>query len=174
MTPELGSSRLTLLPYRASLVSPLHVSWLNDAEVVRLSEQRHIEHTERTQREYLNAFKPNDYIWLLTVKPETAFKEIGTITAFVDSHNKIANMGIMIGEKTAWGKGYGSEAWKCVMDWLFEQQKVRKIECGMMLDNRPMRRIATKCKMTVESVKPQHFLLDGSPHDLLLYGRLRP
>lgn len=174
MTPELISSRLALKPYTASLVTFQHISWLTNPEVMKYSEQRHVEHTERTQHIYLNSFGEGEYIWLLSVKPENTLKDIGTLTAYVDKHNNTANMGILIGEQSAWGRGYGIEAWQCVMHWLFEQIKVRKIECGTMLDNRAMRRIAHKSKMVVEGVQPQHFLLDGKPHDLLLYGRLRP
>lgn len=94
------------------MVTDQHVAWLNDPEVVRYSEQRHKRHTLETQHSYVNGVwsNPGSWIWLIC-KP-TPLDAIGTITAHCDENNKVANMGILIGEKTAWGQGYGSEAWR--------------------------------------------------------------
>lgn len=151
------------------MVEPQHVAWLNDPGIVQYSEQRHKSHTERTQQIYLNSFGAGGHIWLIRDKD----RDIGTITAYISAPNKIADMGILIGERTAWGQGYGTEAWKCVMDWCFNDERMRKIECGTMLDNHAMRRIAVKNKMKCEAVRIQHFWLNDAPQDLLLYGRLR-
>ncbi len=172
MTPDLVSPRLLLRGYRASLVTQQHVGWLNDPEVVKYSEQRHKRHTEASQRTYLNSFGEHDHIWLMHDGSKKA--DIGTITAYVDPYNKIADMGILIGMHSYTGQGYATEVWGTVMDWLFKEKDVRKIECGTVLDNRAMRQVAVKNKMTCEAVRPQHFLLGGEPQDLLLYGRIRP
>lgn len=174
MTPQLTTNRLILRPYMASLVTPQHIGWLNNREVVRYSEQRHRTHTEETQHVYLNekAKSPHEHIWLIQIKKSP--RDIGTITANVDIHNRIADMGILIGEKEVHNMGYGTEAWKKVMSWLFDKpQNMRKIECGCMLDNRAMRRLTFKAGMTIEGVKLQHFFLDKKPHDALYYGRIR-
>ena len=101
--------------------------------------------------------------------------DIGTITAYVNPYHRIADMGILMGDKHAWNKGYGAEAWKCVMDWLWKLDAplIRKIECGTMQDNRGMRKIASKCGMDCEAVRPGHFLLEGHPQALAMYGKFR-
>lgn len=172
--PLLETKRLKLKPYVAGFATQQHVDWLNDPDVVLFSEQRHHHHTLETQHAYLNAFLDNEYIWLISEK-ETG-KDIGTITAYVDVPNGVANMGIMIGEKACWGFGFATEAWQRVTDWLFweREPRIRKIECGTMHENYPMRGLATKCGMICEGVLPQHFMLDGEPSGLAFYGRFRP
>ena len=174
MSPEIHTKRLRLTPYVAGFVTKQHVDWLNDPEVTYFSDQKFIHHTLTTQHSYLNKLTSTEhnYIWLIKV----AEADIGSITAFVNPYHRIANMGILMGDKHAWGKGYGAEAWGAVMKWLWKMEEplIRKIECGTMQDNRGMRRVATKCGMDCESVRPGHFLLDGQPQALAMYGRFRP
>lgn len=163
-TPTIETERLVLYPY--TWATQEHVNWLNDQEVVRYSEQRHSFHTLPTQTAYLAAIPTDSHIWV--IKRDNS--DIGTLTAYIDHHNGVANMGIMIGDRSAWGKGYGAEAWKAVMDWLFAGG-IRKIECGCMSANRPMWRLAEKCGMRMEAVKFDHFILDGEPADMFCFRK---
>ena len=177
MTPRLETSRLVLSPYVAGFIQPEHIDWLNDPEVVKYSEQRHKAHSESTQRVYLNSFNADEHIWLIQClvsdEDKTRFlKDIGTITAYVDVPNQVANMGIMIGDRSMWGKGCGREAWQAVMDWLFTQD-VRKVECATMSCNSAMRNLAFKCGMRVEGIRQHHFWFDGAPMDMVSYARMR-
>lgn len=179
MSP-INTKRLTLQPYYASMVSDAHVRWLNDPEVVKYSEQRHRQHTLESIHKYVNdiACDPDSYIWGIFLNAATDNSDphlpiIGTITAHCDRNNGIANMGIMIGDKTQWGKGYGQEAWLMVCNWLFDHG-IRKIEAGCHFENRPMRRLAKLCGMELEGVVHDHFLVDGKPHHLFLYGKMKP
>lgn len=165
MTPLLETTNLILEPYTASKVTYRHIGWLNDKEVVKYSEQRHHVHTIETQHDYLNRFPIGSYIWLIA-GPED---HIGTVTAYIDRFNRTANMGIMIGDRAAWGSGYGTEAWSAVMNYLYADG-IEKIEAGMMLINGPMMTICKKTGMVLEGIKPKHFLVDNKRVDLVQYG----
>lgn len=179
MTPPLTSARLSLIPYTAGLVAARHVAWLNDSEVVRYSEQRHKTHTLESQHEYLNKFPVGSHIWLISRRVSSADAlynglevDIGTITAYIDMPNRIADVGILIGDKSTWGQGYGAEAWMAVIDFLFSAG-IRKIECGCMLSNIAMRKLAKKVGMVWEGTRMNHFELDSLLEDLILMGRYR-
>lgn len=162
------------------MVTEQHVAWLNDPAVVRFSEQRHKTHTLESQHQYLNEFPVGSHIWLVVAKPPPEAddegvsgippRHIGTITAYIDPHNRVANMGIMIGEKSLWGQGYGSEAWDAVIDWLFAYDKIRKIECGCMHKNFSMRQLAEKAGMHQEGGRNEHFWHEGAPAHLVMFG----
>lgn len=147
---------LTLLPHRAGLVTDEQVAWLNDPENVKFSEQRHAKHTLESQHRYLNDFPSGSHIWLIRRDD----KDIGTITAYVDEPNKLANMGILIG-RAHWGNGYGKSAWKCVMDFLEKVRGVTKIECGFMGPNKTMLKLATASGMSLDAVSMSHFVLNN-------------
>jgi len=165
-TRRLTTKRLVL----SSLieVTQQHVDWLNDPDVVRFSENRHKHHSLTTQTAHVaRLHDDNTFCWLITI---TGGRDIGTISAYHDLPNKITEMGILIGDKTAWRQGYGLEAWQAVMAYLFTSD-IRKVEAGCMADNHAMRRIMLKSGMTLEGVQIDHFLRDGVPEHCLLFGR---
>ncbi len=170
MSPDIETERLRLIRYRAGLVTDTHVAWLNDPEVVKYSEQRHYRHTLESQHAYLNDFPHDSHIWLIKLVENDAIYHIGTITAYVDAPNKVANIGILIGQKGLWGRGYGHEAWSEVMVWLFANG-IRKVECGCMSSNDKMINLAQRAGLDGEGCIPKHFI---NSDDLLLFGMLAP
>lgn len=184
MTPTLSTNRLLLRPYYAGMVTDDHVRWLNDPEVVRYSEQRHKRHTIESIHAYVNGVNTThgSYIWAITPTAferealpvgQIALPPIGTITAHIDQPNGVANVGILIGEKDYWGKGYGQESWITLCNWLFATG-IRKIEMGCHYENKAMRNLALTCGMYLEGVRHDHFVVDGKPQHLLLYAKMRP
>jgi len=164
----LKTNRLTLIPYKSNLITTKHLEWLNDKELMKYSEQRHQEHTRKTQEEYLNNFPEGSFIWLIQRKQEPIM-DIGTITAYVDPYNGVADMGILIGHGHQ-SKRYGQEAWNSVRDFLL-RGNIRKITCGCRSDNMPMRNIAHHAGFSFEGCRQNHFLDDNdNPHDLMQYA----
>ena len=166
MKTEIHTARLRIMEPRMSLAK-LYVSWLNDPEIVKYSEQRHRQHTDYTQINYMYENEGAYHGIFLTDNAETP---IGTITAHIDIHNKVANVGIMIGDKSQQNKGYGYEAWKALCDDLLSNG-IRKVEAGCMEINRPMRKICGKYGMSVEAVVPDHFLYEDMAVDKFLFGK---
>lgn len=154
-------------------LSPM-VEYLKDKTVVKFSEQRHIYHTLTSQIKYIHSFgmtgTTNSNLWVIVTKSE---RFIGTVSSHEDVFNRVANMGIMIGETSYWGKGYGTEAWSAVMEWLFENG-TRKVEAGLMRCNAGMWAICKKTGMEWEAAIPRHFIFDGEEVDMDLYGKFAP
>jgi len=162
------TDRLVLVPYQPDYVSQHHVDWLNDKEVTKYSEQRLKYHTIQTQVDYLSLVHKQGYnkIWLIVIREGP---DIGSITAYCDAYNLVANLGILIGDRDSWGKGFGYEAWSAVMDYCCNDLEMRKIECGMMAKNASMKKLAERSGMVLEGVVAKHFRDD----DMLLYGKLK-
>jgi RimJ/RimL family protein N-acetyltransferase len=159
--------RLTLVPPSDESI-PKMVEWLNDPDVTRYSEQRHQKHTVPFQRIYIGMMtRPHKYLEIRT--NDTI---IGTITAHVDPYNDVADVGIMIGEKSLWGKGYGAEAWQAFCDYLLGNG-IRKVECGCMNINFGMKHICRKTGMNYEGRRFAHFLVGEDTVDMLYFGRFR-
>lgn len=150
----------------------LFVKWLNDPEVVKYSEQRHKVHTAETQTDYWYSSATVDPNSIHSIYLRDGEKPIGSISAAIDQNNDIANVGIMVGDRAAQGHGYGFEAWECVCNYLFIERGIRKIEAGCMVVNTPMNRICVKYGMRLEAVVLDHFLLDGKPVAMHLYGSI--
>lgn len=163
----ISTKGLILAPATPDL--PDYSHWLNDPEVVRYSELRHRQHTAESCREYISSFDGNlNMMWAINVLG--ANMHIGNITAHIDPHNNVAQMGILIGEKWAWGRKYGFEAWGGVLSFL-KEQKVFRAEAGCMQPNSGMVRLAERAGMERNAVIPSHFLLNGQRVHKMIYGK---
>src|SRR5262249_1967505 len=107
MTPTLSTARLSLRPLIRA--TQRQVEWLRDPDAVQYSEQRHRHHSLSKQMTYLRTFGGSSHIW--GIYHIESGDHIGNVTARHDEHNNVSDVGIMIGERKHWGKGYGSEAW---------------------------------------------------------------
>jgi RimJ/RimL family protein N-acetyltransferase len=92
---------------------------------------------------------------------------IGSITAYVDVNNRVADIGILIGDKSCWGGGYGSEAFSAVVGWLFTSRNMRKVTAGTMAVNAGMLGIMRKVGMREEGRRERYYLIDGNEIDMV-------
>jgi len=161
------------VPFSEKFLSSRYVTWLNDQEVVRFSEQRFRKHTLESCRQYLQSFEHSpDHFWAV-VSRISEEGHIGNITAHVDLQNRLASVGILLGEKKVWGKGYGTEAFSLVVDFLFNEKGMRKVTAGTMAPNTGMRRIMDRLEMQGDGTRRKHFLLDGKEVDVLYSALFR-
>lgn len=145
------------------------VDWLNDPRNTKYSEQRHRVHDKNSCAEYIQQCSK---FW--GIQEVDTGDWVGTIAAHIDEPNEVADLGILI--HWEWhGKGYGTESWQCISDYLLNERRLRKLEAGCRADNMGMRRIAEKTGMFFEGERKNHFLSDeGHPVGMMMYGKWRP
>lgn len=166
----LTGSKTTIDSFCLDDINGQYISWLNDPEVVRFSNQRFKVHTKESCKVYLSSFQENDNLFL-KIMESGSYKTIGTMTAYFSSHHRTVDVGILVGDRTVWGLGYGKDAWCALIDWLGEHPLVRKITAGTMRPNQGMVRIIEHSGMVLEGMRPGQELLDGVPQDLLYFGK---
>jgi ribosomal-protein-alanine N-acetyltransferase len=161
------TARLRIVPFSEEYLTPRYVGWLNDPEVVRYSEQRHHVHSLELCREYMKSFvdTPN-YFWAVVGK-ESELGHIGSMNAYVDTHNSVADVGILIGEKRAWRKGYGSEAWIAVCNYLLKEVNIRKVTAGMLSVNTAMLGVMRSAGMVEDGRRIRQCLFEDSEVDVI-------
>jgi [ribosomal protein S5]-alanine N-acetyltransferase len=148
-----------------------YISWLNDSVVFKYSNQRFFTHDLLSCKKYLKSFKDTQNLFLIIkVKKTSVF--IGTLTVYLDLDHGVADIGIMIGNRDEWGKGYGQDAWDSILFWLLNNQKVRKITAGTLSCNIAMRNIIERSGMKIEGVRNQQEMLNGEPQDVILFAIL--
>ena len=163
----IATKRLYLLPPTPKDIRK-QIDWLNDPEVVQYSEQRYKKHDLRTQCEYVESMSPPNHLWAIQHNDWP----IGSISARVDKHNSVADLGILIGDRSQWGKGLGLEAWKAVMEFLFSHG-IRKIEAGHMDKNKAMFAVCKNSGMKIEGGRYQHFDFGNYEYStMVLWGKL--
>jgi len=151
-------------------ITALYVGWLNDPAVVRYSNQRFRKHDANTAKAYLQSFEGTDNLFLAVCCDDVV---VGTMTAYVSRHHGTADMGILIGDRTRWGKGIGRDAWTTAMRFLLEKLGIRKICAGTLRCNVPMVRIMEASGMVPDGVRVAHELVEGKTHDMLYFAKFR-
>lgn len=166
----LNGHSVRVLPFTQKHFTQRYISWLNDPEVVRFSEQRHQKHTKKTCQKYITSFK-NTKNKLLAIELKDSHHHIGNISILRNMQNRVADIHILIGEKKEWGKGYGGEAFELVLKMLLQDANIRKISAGAMSENKGMIKLACSCEMKVEAVIPKYFYWNGKEVDLVCMAK---
>lgn len=167
---QISGRKVLLRPFLQLDITPEYISWLNDPEVVRHSNQRFIKHTQSSCQGYWASFlnTPNLFLSIRTLDDDLA---VGTMTAYLSVPHETADIGILIGRKAVWGSGVGQDAWNTLVNWLIEDRRIRKVTAGALSSNKAMIRIMERSGMHFEALRPKQELLDGEPLDLHYYGR---
>jgi RimJ/RimL family protein N-acetyltransferase len=172
--PEMGlrGSKTLLTVFKSSDITDLYLSWLNDPIIVRYSNQRFINHNESNSRFYLDSFEGTDNLFLL-IQDLDELKAIGTLTIYTSMIHETSDIGILIGEKTKWGNGYGLDAWQTTCNWLISTCNMRKITGGTLSGNEGMRRIFKKSGMHEDGKRLKQEIVDKTEMDIVYYAKFR-
>lgn len=165
--PIIETTRLRLVPFSRKHLTPAYVCWLNDPEVVRFSEQRHRKHSLETCKQYYESFSGTPHLFwaITTIDPEN--EHIGNMNAYVDTFNSVADIGILIGDRTVWGKGFGLEAWTAVCRYLLREADIRKVTAGTLAPNSGMLKIMEKSGMISDGRRSRHYLVGNKEVDVV-------
>ena len=124
--------KISLRPLREADLGQRYLSWLNDGEVTRFLEVGTFPVTARELREfYQNVSKSKTDVLFAIVDKETDL-HIGNIKlGGINWVHRFADLGIMIGDKEYWNKGYGEEACKLLLRFAFENLNLRTVTLGV-------------------------------------------
>lgn len=170
----LHDGEVRLEPFSESHLSGRYVSWLRDRHVVRYSEQRHRTHSLSSCRQYWKGMRDSgNPLWAIMLLADGVWRHVGNISATIDYANAVADVGILVGERSAQGRGVGKRAWALVCDHLLGTGGMRKVTAGTMSVNEPMLRIMRSTCMIEEGTRKGQFLLDGKSVDLVMFAKFR-
>lgn len=91
----------------------------------------------------------------------------------IDWRNGNAELGIVIGEKDYWGKGYGSDAITTLLRFAFHEMGLHRIYLRVDDDNERGIRCYERCGFWREGILREAVLREGRYHDHLVMGILR-
>ena len=164
--------KVFLTKFTFSDITPEYIGWLNDEEVVRYSNQRFKIHNEQTCNSYLRSFLDTDNLLISIVSKEDGLR-VGTLTVYPNHHHDFADMGIMIGNKAVWGKGFGFDAWRTMGNWLLNSLEVRKLTAGAARQNAPMVRIMEQFGMHHEATLHKQEWHNEAWCDMVYYAKFK-
>lgn len=91
----------------------------------------------------------------------------------IDNKNRNAEFIIDIGEKEYWGKGYGSEGLKLLLDYVFYEMNLHRVSLRVFSFNDRAINLYTKIGFQQEGNSRQSLFRNGEWHDIIHMGILQ-
>lgn len=111
--------RVALGPVRRDLL-PLYQRWMNDFEVTRTLAVGMRPVTLEDEQAWYDRVATSERDVVFTVYERTGLRPIGATGLHqIDHRERTAEFGIAIGDKASWGRGYGTETTRLVLDYAF-------------------------------------------------------
>ena len=85
-----------------------------------------------------------------------------------NSKNRNCTIGIMIGDKEYWGKGYGSDSLKVLIKFIFEEVNMNKIKLNVFSFNSRAIACYKKVGFIEEGVLKKELYRNGKYHDIII------
>ena len=171
-TPFLVSERLYLRPLDESDLDRC-LGWINDSEILSFLGRR-TPMSRTMEREWLvGQYKSNTDIPLAIVLKDDDRHIGNTGLHGIDHVNRSAEFGILIGERDAWGQGFGVEAGRTIIDYGFKELGLHRVCLRVFSFNERARRVYAKLGFTQEGTLRESYFRDGQFHDTLVMSILQ-
>jgi [ribosomal protein S5]-alanine N-acetyltransferase len=156
----LESERLILKPLSLSFLSKEYVNWMNDTEVNEFLSSGG-DYSLHKLKVFLSEVEKNEILfWAVIIKHSG--KHIGNIKIDpVEIKHGICEYGIMMGDKTEWGKGFAKESSKLVIEFCFKSLNLRKMNLGVIESNKRAVKLYEKLNFIVEGKLINHVSSNG-------------
>lgn len=164
---ELESERLILRPLSKIHLSNEYVSWLNDYDVNRFLETGG-NYTKNKLQSFLQKIESLEILfWAIHLKKDSS--HIGNIKIDpIDLKHKYGEYGILIGDKTQWGKGFAKEATLKVIDYCFSKEvDLRKINLGVNSKNVSAINLYQNIGFITEGILKKHIITGYGYDDVI-------
>lgn len=154
-------------------VTETYVSWLNDTTVNQYLESRFGVHTIDSTRSFVQTMLNSPDNLFLGIRSQISGGHVGNIKVGpISQHYGTAEIGILIGEKRAWGKGIATSAIRMVCEIARTRLALRKVTAGCYASNVGSKKAFEKAGFDVEGIRKQQVLRNGTPEDIVLLGKL--
>jgi [ribosomal protein S5]-alanine N-acetyltransferase len=154
--------------------STQYLTWMRDYEVIKTLNLLSYVGKPVSQNELESYFKSTEsagnilFFALFAREPE---EFIGTVKiGRIDLDLGTGDVGIMVGEKQHWGRGYAKDALYAICEFLFDEIKLRKLTSGLMANNPGMEKVFKRLGFKVEGIFRKTDYFEGQYIDHIHMG----
>lgn len=155
-------------------VGERYVGWLNDPVVAQFLESRFETHTLESVQAFVEQQLANPAVLMLAIVESDGSAHVGNIKLGpLSRHHGTADVGLLIGERAVWGRGYATEAIELATRLGFERLGARKLTSSCYSDNIGSATAFRRAGWIEEGVRPAQFVgADGRVRDQVMFGIL--
>jgi [ribosomal protein S5]-alanine N-acetyltransferase len=152
-----------------------YLYWLRDKEVTRFLEARFLDYDIGRLRDYIRTENERPDSVLFGIFRLADGELIGTLKlSRIQSKHRNCDIGLMIGEKSEWGKGRGTEAISLACRYAFDTLKLHKVTAGCYADNLGSAQVFMKAGFALDGRLREDRLSTHGWVDCLMLSRLNP
>jgi hypothetical protein len=157
--------------------SPHYFQWSQDAEYQRLVEgdpsvPLSLKATKEVNERDWPGDDPCNIMFLIRANEDDRIIGFANLDYISWTHGD-SYMGLGLGDKTCWGKGYGTEAMNILLRYAFTELNLHRMSLTVFEYNERAIRMYQKCGFKVEGLNRDYHFRDGRRWDLVSMGILR-
>lgn len=152
------------------------VEFINDEEVKKLMDSTiPFPMTKWQEEDWVRSRKANtDFTYDFAIEDLKTGKYIGGCSINeCDVKNRTCVVGIMIGDKEYWGKGYGSDALKILIKFIFEEVNMNKIKLNVFAFNNRAIACYKKVGFKEEGILRKEIYRSGKYYDEIIMAMFK-
>jgi RimJ/RimL family protein N-acetyltransferase len=164
------NSKISLEPFLESDIE-LFSLWDMDRKVQEfMPEPTNEESTREDHLKYINeCSEEKNEIHAVIVDNESK-KRIGTIAIIdINEYHQVAELGIVIGNKNFWGRGFATEATKAILEYVILNTKIRRILAECEMENTGERKVLERSGFYLECISIGSRIKNKKPIDTTRY-----
>jgi len=148
-----------------------YCNWLNDPGVNKFLESRFEKWSIKKIKNFITNIKETSNNLFFAIISRDEDKHIGNIKIGpININHNCAEVGILIGDKSSWNKGYATEALKLIVDYAFTKLKIHKLTAGIYTNNIGSIKAFQKAGFKIEGVKKEEIFFDNKYIDAVIMG----
>ncbi len=172
--PEfISGDRLYLREVRISDVNEDYYRWMNDPGIVQYTESRFSPQSMEQIAVFVRDMSSTRDNVFLAIMERSSGKHIGNIKlGGINWKHRFGDIGLIIGDKDCWGKGYGTEAISLVADFAAKTLNLHKVWAGCYCINEGSIKAFQKAGFTREGISKQQYFFNGDYIDAVILGKI--
>jgi len=158
-----------LRPLTKEDVSDNYISWLNDYEVMKFTEQKYHKHSKGDVEKFVNQKFESKSDFLFGIFYEN--KHIGNIKLGpILWEHRSAVITYFIGEKSYWGNGIATIVVEKVVNFGITDLSLEKIHAGYYSNNYASGKVLANCGFKLEGERTKSLIFEGKRVNYVLVG----
>ena len=168
---SLVGNSIYLREVQLSDVNDNYFHWMTDPEITQYLESRFFPISKSYLQNYVKEKREDENSVFFSIILKENHHHIGNIKLGpIDWIHRLSDIGIIIGEKECFGKGYATEAIGLLIEYAFNILNLHKLTAGCYAKNKGTERAFTKNGFKIEGIRKKHLFFKGRYTDAVDMG----
>jgi RimJ/RimL family protein N-acetyltransferase len=155
-------------------VNEKYLRWMQDPEILEFLESRWRPFTIEDLKNYVRLANDgqNNFMFGIYLKENSEY--IGNIKiGCISQIHRYGDVGLIIGEKSVWGRGYGVDAINLITRYAFDEINLNKVFAGIYANNMSSIKAFKKAGYREVGILKKHRFYKGTYADELLFEKCK-